>query len=68
MEDRLTNLEMLLMHLQKTVQELDEVVRTQSVHIDALERDLRRLNVELGLLRESAVEERSIVEERPPHY
>jgi uncharacterized coiled-coil protein SlyX len=68
MDERLTHLEMLLMHLQKTVQELDEVVRAQGTRIEGLERDLKRLNLELGLLRESAIDERSAQDERPPHY
>jgi uncharacterized coiled-coil protein SlyX len=68
MDDRTTNLEMLVMHLQKTVQELDEVIQSQGTRINNLERDLKRLNLELGLLREAAIEERSPEEEKPPHY
>lgn len=68
MESRLTDLEMLLMHAQKTLQDLDEVVRAQATRIDDLERDLKRLNLELGLLQESAIDERSPRDERPPHY
>lgn len=68
MPDRSIELEMQLMHLQKTMQELDEVIRTQSARIDSLERDLKRLNVEFGLLRESAVEQPAPADERPPHY
>jgi SlyX protein len=68
MPDRSIELEMHLMHLQKTLQELDEVIRAQSVRIDSLERDLKRLNVELGILRESSVEQPAPADERPPHY
>ena len=68
MDERITNLEMLVMHLQKTVQELDEVIQNQGTRIGNLERDLKRLNLELGLLREGAIEERSPEEEKPPHY
>jgi uncharacterized coiled-coil protein SlyX len=68
MDDRTTNLEILVMHLQKTVQELDEVIQSQGTRINNLERDLKRLNLELGLLREAAIEERSPEEEKPPHY
>lgn len=68
MEDRLTNLEMLVTHLQRTLQELDEVARLQGTRLDKLERDMQRLNLELGLLRERSVEVRSPEEERPPHY
>jgi|EndMetStandDraft_7_1072992.scaffolds.fasta_scaffold4616579_1 uncharacterized coiled-coil protein SlyX len=68
MDERTTNLEMLVMHLQKTVQELDEVIQSQGTRISNLERDLKRLNLELGLLREAAIEERSPEEEKPPHY
>ena len=68
MDERITNLEMLVMHLQKTVQELDEVIQSQGTRIVNFERDIKRLNLELGLLRESAIEERSPEEEKPPHY
>jgi uncharacterized coiled-coil protein SlyX len=68
MPDRTVEIEMLLTHLQKTVQELDEVIRAQSVRIDTLERESKRLSVEFGSLRESAIEPPLPVEERPPHY
>ena len=51
MHERVTELEMQLMHLQKTVQDLDEVIRSHGARIDSLERDLKRLNLELGTLR-----------------
>jgi len=68
MDDRTTNLEMLLMHLQKTLQDLDEVVRSQGSRLEGLEGDIKRFNQDLGLLRERAIEERSPEEEKPPHY
>ena len=68
MNDRLVEVEMSLMHLQKTMQELDEVIRSQTLRIDDLQRDLKRLNVELGLMREATIEQPPPAEERPPHY
>ena len=68
MQDRLTQVEMLLMHLQKTLQDLDDVIRGQGSRLKDLERDMKRINQELGLLRERAFDERSAEEEKPPHY
>lgn len=68
MSERIVELEMALMHLQKTLQDLDEVMRAQALRIDGLERDLKRLNVEFGLMREATAEQLSPADERPPHY
>ena len=56
------------MHLQETVQALDGVVLAQQKQLETLEREIKRLNIELGVMREGAIEERSLVDEKPPHY
>jgi len=68
MSDRLIELEILLTHLQQSVQELDEVARLQSARVDSLERDLKRVQLEIGMLRDSSAEIRTLAEEKPPHY
>jgi SlyX protein len=66
--ERLIELETQLMHLQETVQALDGVVLAQQKQLETLEREIKRLNIELGVMREGAIEERSLVDEKPPHY
>ena len=66
--ERLIELETQLMHLQETVQALDGVVLAQQKQLETLEREIKRLNIELGMMREGAIEERSLVDEKPPHY
>jgi SlyX protein len=68
MNERIIHLEMLLAHLEKTVQELDQVIQQQGSRIDFLERDLKKTSLELGILRESAYVARTPEEEKPPHY
>ena len=43
LHDRVTNLEIVFMHLEQTVVTLDEVVRSQQKAIDALESRVARL-------------------------
>jgi uncharacterized coiled-coil protein SlyX len=68
MNERIINLEMLLAHLERTVQDLDQVIQSQGARIDFLERDLKKTSIELGFLRESTHVARSAEEEKPPHY
>lgn len=61
-------LETLYTHLQRTVGELDGVVLDQQRQIDALERKVAALKLELSTLASSVVEERKPEDEKPPHY
>lgn len=62
---RVTELEVLFMHLQRTVQDLDKVILDQQKQIDGLRGELSRIMTSLDQLTEMAVETR---DERPPHY
>lgn len=67
MEERVTGLEIHLTHLERTVQELNEVVFRQQQTIDRLEGELKGLREQITALAPSAVgplEE----EEPPPHW
>ena len=66
--DRVTALEMLVTHLERTVHDLDEALRAQGKHLDGVERTLAQLRLEVGVLREGPPEVRSPEEEKPPHY
>ena len=68
MEPRLIALEELFTHLQRTVRDLDEVVIGQHKRLDQLDRRVARIERDLESLSRSLAEERSPLDERPPHY
>ena len=65
---RITDLEMLFTHLQRTVQDLDEVIRSQQRRLDTLEQALSRLTLQVDGVSGGADPDRTILDERPPHY
>lgn len=65
---RLTQLEELMMHFQRTLEDLDQVAQHLQRRMDTLEAGLRRLSVQVGGLAEDGEEERTLDDERPPHY
>lgn len=66
--DRTTRLEELFLHLQRTVQDLDQVVLQIHNRLVTLEASLARLAKRTDLLSESVDRDRSPEDERPPHY
>jgi uncharacterized coiled-coil protein SlyX len=56
------------MHLQRTVQDLDQVVIEQSKQIDLLSRDMKLLVTDLRGIRDGSREPRRPEDEIPPHY
>lgn len=67
-EERLIHLEALFTHLQRTVQELDQVIVDQSRRIDQLQRDLKLLASDVRSVRDASREPRRPEDEIPPHY
>ena len=67
-DERLIHLEALFMHLQRTVQDLDQVVIEQSKQIDLLSRDMKLLVTDLRGIRDGSREPRRPEDEIPPHY
>lgn len=66
---RLQSLEELYMHLQRTVQDLDQVIIEQGKRLAALEEQLRRAIDALGAsASESASARLNLLDEKPPHY
>jgi SlyX protein len=61
-------LEELFTHLQTTVQSLSDEVFVQSRRIDALERQAAALKTQLAAATAALGEERSLEDEKPPHY
>ena len=65
---RVDALEMLVTHLERTIQDLDETIRAQHKQLDQYERKLAMLTLDVGVLREGPAEVRSPEDEKPPHY
>lgn len=66
-EDRLTNVELLLTHLQHDFEQLSQVVFRQQSEIDALRKELVLLDSRVVTLTEGP-EIRDPQAEKPPHY
>ena len=62
---RLTALEELLTHVERTVEQLDEVVRQMQARLDGMETGHKRLSRQLGMLSERLDHDRS-AGPRPP--
>lgn len=67
MEQRLTDMEMLIMHQGRVIDQLNEVVTGQQLLIDQLTRELRIIKDHLRSLASSDTRLPS-EEEPPPHY
>ncbi|MCE2800126.1 MAG: SlyX family protein [Planctomycetaceae bacterium] len=65
---RLTEVECLLMHMQKTIADLDQVVIEQGKSIAKLQRELKQLASDFKQVRESTTPARRAEDEIPPHY
>ena len=66
-DDRLTNVELLLTHLQHDFEQLSQVVFRQQAELDALRKELTRLDSRVVTLSEGS-ETRDPLDEKPPHY
>jgi SlyX protein len=65
--DRLINLELLLTHMQHDLEQLSQVVYRQQTELDALRKELTRLDSRVVTLAEGP-ETRDPLAEKPPHY
>ena len=65
---RIEKLEIIVAHLQQTVDALDEMVRRTSAQVDRLQRDLHRMSDESQTLRQQVDAWRPTPDEKPPHY
>lgn len=66
-DDRLTNVELLLTHLQLDLEQLSQEVFRQKSELDALRKELTLLDSRVVTLTESP-EVRDPLAEKPPHY
>jgi uncharacterized coiled-coil protein SlyX len=67
-EERLTGVESSMAFLEKTVQDLSDVVCRQQEAIDRLEAQLRVLSERLERVESPEAEESEPETEKPPHY
>ncbi|MCA8986856.1 MAG: SlyX family protein [Planctomycetaceae bacterium] len=65
MEQRLTNVESLLSHLQYDYDQLNQVVQKQQQQIEALQRQFQKL---IDRIEPSGLELPDPLDEKPPHY
>ncbi len=66
--NRVTELETLFTHLQRTIHELNNVVVEQDRRLAAMDHMLKQLTEQLGTLEQRVIEPRAMDEEKPPHY
>ncbi|MFM9961799.1 MAG: SlyX family protein [Planctomycetaceae bacterium] len=66
-DDRLTNVELLMTHLQHDFEQLSQVVFRQQAELDALRKQLVLLDSRVVTLSEGS-EVRDPQDEKPPHY
>ncbi len=66
LDNRITDLEIRLTHLDDTVEVLNRTIIDQQDRIDRLERSLKQLLSEHERIRDAVAPE--IVDTRPPHY
>jgi SlyX protein len=66
-ESRLMHVESLLTHMQHDLEQLSQVVWRQQAEIDALTKELNRLDTRVVTLADGP-EMREPLEEKPPHY
>ncbi|MDZ4852800.1 MAG: SlyX family protein [Pirellulaceae bacterium] len=67
-EERITQLEMTVMHLQETIEELDKSIIDQHRRIEQMQREMLRLVNDMRSTRDSGTEIRHPEDEIPPHY
>lgn len=67
-ETRLTELEFVVTHLQRTIHDLNEVIIDQGKRIDTLQRETRLIASDIRQVRDSSREPRRAEDEIPPHY
>lgn len=65
-QDRLTDLETRLMHLDDTVEQLNSIIADQQKTISRLEKTLKKVAEEHGQMKEQMAPD--VIDTRPPHY
>ena len=67
-EERITQLEMMVAHLQQTISDLDQSILDQHRKIEKMQREMLRFSNDLRSSGELSIEIRRPEDEIPPHY
>ncbi len=67
-DDRITNVELLMTHLQHDFEQLSQVVFRQQAELNALRKELALLDTRVVTLSAESPEVRDPQAEKPPHY
>lgn len=68
-QDRLTQLEIQLAHVQRLYEQLNEVVTSEAMRADKLQRKVDTLSSQLKEVKQKSSEpDRDPLDEKPPHY
>ena len=67
-EERITELEIQLAHVQRLYEQLNEVVTEQSGRIDLIERRCHQLHTQFKEIKERQEHDFDPLDEKPPHY
>jgi len=67
-QDRITELEIQLAHVQRLYEQLNEVVTAQSKEIERFERRFHQLQTQFKELKEQQEPGFDPLDEKPPHY
>lgn len=69
LRNRITELEISLAHVQRLFDQLNEVVTSEAIRSDRMQRRIKELEQQLKTSKEKPPEEqRSLEDEKPPHY
>lgn len=68
LERRLVAMEELMTHLDRVLQELNEVVLNQQQRLERLETRWSRMANELEIVSQHVTEPRTLEDDKPPHY
>lgn len=68
LNERMTELEIQLVHVQRLYEQLNEVVTAQAMDADRMQRRITQLQTQLKELKEKPTASADPLDEQPPHY
>lgn len=68
LDQRMTELEIQIVHLQRLYEQLNEVVTSQALEADRMQRRIEQLQTQLKEMKEKPSEAIDPLDEKPPHY
>ena len=68
LNQRITELEIQLVHVQRLFDQLNEVVTSQAMETDRMQRRITQLQTQIKELKQKPAEATDPLDEKPPHY